>query len=371
MTLVTRREILRAGLLPTLRLAPNTIPFTSRDGAGTNRLSGQPGYLSGTFIYEEAPFPSCHASTIVEAGRGLVAAWFGGSDEGNPDVGIWLSHRDGGRWTAPVQMATGEQPEGKRWPCWNPVLFQPVSGPLLLFYKVGPSPRAWWGMLKTSDDGGDNWTEARRLPEGILGPIKNKPLQLPDGTLLCGSSTESGERPSRWRVHFERTADLGMTWKTVGPVNDGTEFGAIQPALLSLGGDRVKAVGRTRQGKVFQVSSEDGGLTWGNMAATSLPNPNSGIDAVTLRDGRHLIVYNHTSRGRSPLNVALSDDGSNWKAALILEDTPGEFSYPAVIQTADGLVHLTYTWHRKRIKHVVLDPAALQLKPIVAGRWPR
>ena len=68
---------------------------------------------------------------------------------------------------------------------------------------------------------------------------------------------------------------------------------------------------------------------------------------MTLKDGRHLLIYNHTDRGRSPLNLALSKDGKSWEGALVLENDPGkEFSYPAIIQTSDGLVHMTYTWHR-------------------------
>ncbi len=135
---------------------------------------------------------------------------------------------------------------------------------------------------------------------------------------------------------------------------------------------RLQAVGRTRLGKLFEVWSEDQGRTWGPLSLLPLPNPNSGIDAVMLRDGRSLLVYNHTTNGRSPLNVAVSRDGKVWDAALVLEDEPGqEFSYPAVIQTADGLVHATYTWHRTRIKHVVIDPAKLRLTPIANGAWPQ
>ena len=107
------------------------------------------------------------------------------------------------------------------------------------------------------------------------------------------------------------------------------------------------------------------------MTLTPLPNPNSGIDAVTLSDGLQLLVYNHTPRGRSPLNVAVSRDGKNWQAAAVLEDQPGEYSYPAVIQTPDGLVHVTYTWKRQRVRHVVLDPAKFELRPIDNGRWPQ
>jgi predicted neuraminidase len=332
-------------------------------------LAVQPGIITREFIYETAPFPECHASTIAESQGTLVAAWFGGTEEKAPDVGIWVARLENGKWTDPVEVANGVQKPAKdgtllRYPTWNPVLFQPKQGPLLLFYKVGPSPTKWWGMLTTSADGGKTWAKSRRLPDGILGPIKNKPIELAGGTLLCPSSTESPDLANKWQIHFEQTGDLGVHWGQTGPVNDGVEFGAIQPSILVHGGGKLQAVGRTRQGKVFQIFSDDDGKSWGKMTATMLPNPNSGIDAVTLRDGRHLIVYNHTTRGRSPLNVAVSSDGTDWKAALVLENEPGEFSYPAVIQSADGLVHVTYTWNRKRIRHVVVDPARLVLSAI-------
>lgn len=330
--------------------------------------AAQPGLIKSGFIYETASFPQCHASTIAETKHGLIAAWFGGTRESAKDVGIWSSRLEGGAWTPPVELANGIQHQAKRYPCWNPVLFQPRQGPLLLFYKVGPSPSTWWGMLITSDDGGKTWSEPRRLPEDISGPVKNKPVQLPNGDLLCPTSTED----AGWRVHFERTPDLGRTWQIIGPVNDGKEFGAIQPSILFHKDGRLQAVGRTRQGKVFQITSSDEGRTWDRMTATVLPNPNAGTDALTLRDGRHLLVYNHTPKGRSPLNVAVSNDGQAWQAALVLEEEPGkEFSYPAVIQTSDGMVHVTYTWKRQRVKHAVLDPAQLALRPMPGGEWPK
>ena len=263
------------------------------------------------------------------------------------------------------RSATGAEGD-QRFPCWNPVLFQPRDGPLMLFYKVGPSPSRWWGMLKTSDDAGKTWSAARRLPEGILGPIKNKPVQLEDGTILCGSSTED----AGWRVHMERTADLGKTWSRTDPLNDGRNLGSIQPGILNLGHGRLEILCRSKQGKIYQSRSDDAGKTWSAPAATDLPNPNSGIDAVTLKDGRSLLVYNHTTTGRSPLNVAVSADGKAWTPALVLEDEPGEYSYPAVIQAADGKVHVTYTWRRQRIKHVVLDPAMIRGDPAVCKGTP-
>ncbi len=314
--------------------------------------------LKSEFIFETAPFPACHASTIVETTPGhLVAAWFGGTAERNPDVGIWVARQENGKWMPPVEVANGVQADGSRVSAWNPVLFQPREGPLLLFYKLGPEPRRWWGMVTTSGDGGKTWAPARRLPDGILGPIKNKPVQLADGSLLAPSSTESEE--AGWQVHFERSTDLGRTWTATPPVNTKAEFNAIQPSLLFFPDGRLEAVGRSKNGVVYQTWSADDGRTWSKLTPTNLPNPSSGTDAVTLADGRQLIVYNHTPTGRTPLNVAVSRDGSNWQPVLVLEDGPGEYSYPAVIQTSDGLVHITYTWQRRRIKHVVLDPRKL------------
>jgi predicted neuraminidase len=335
------------------------------------------GVLKIEFIYETAPFPECHASTIAEAKNGLVAAWFGGTKEKHPDVGIWVARYENGRWTVPVEVANGVESAEKRYPTWNPVLHQPrqKNAPLLLFYKVGPSPSTWWGMMMSSMDGGKTWSKPQRLPDHIAGPIKNKPVELSNGDLLCPSSTED----KGWRVHFERTTDFGKTWQRTEAINDGREFSVIQPTVFFHKGknktETLQALFRSRQGKVVESWSEDQGRTWSKLVTSSLPNPNSGIDGLTLKDGRHLLVYNHVvpvqgKGARSPLNVAVSADGKTWQAALVLEKEPGEFSYPAVIQTHDGLVHITYTWNRKKIRRVVLDPKKLALREMKDGAWP-
>ena len=331
------------------------------------------GIITDEFIYQTAPFPECHASTIAQTKTGLIAAWFGGTKEGNKDVCIWISRNENGKWSTPENVANGIQNDTLRYPCYNPVLYQVPNGELILFYKIGPKPAAWKGFMKTSNDGGKTWSAQQSLPDGILGPVKNKPVLLKNGTLLCPSSNES----SGWKVHMETTTDNGKTWKSL-IVADGDTHGAIQPSILFHKDGSLQALCRSRDRAIVETWSMDNGVTWSPLVKTDLPNNNSGTDAVTLKDGRQLLVYNHVlppgkevKGARTPLNVAISPDGKKWYAALILEDSPiSQYSYPAVIQTSDGLVHFVYTWRRQRIKHVVVDPSKLKLVEIKNGEWP-
>ncbi len=334
-------------------------------------------------IFEIAAKPTkeCHASSIAETDSGLVATWFGGTREKDPDVGIWISRQVDDQWTKPQEVVNGVQSQTLRYACWNPVLFQAEHGPLMLFYKVGPSPTTWWGMVTISEDNGETWSWPTKLGEHwaighLLGPVKNKPIQLSDGSILCPSSTEVdvAEGDGYWRVHFEVSRDRGKTWDIIGPINNGISFDVIQPSLLSYQNGDLQVLCRSKQNVIAQSWSKDGGRSWSEFEAINLPNPSSGTDAVTLSDGRQLLVYNHTTRqtkirSRQMLNVALSDTGKQWEPSLTLEletgQRPagrrhwGEYSYPAVIQAEDGMVHITYTYNREGIKHVVLDPSKL------------
>jgi len=307
------------------------------------------------FIFDRAPFSQCHASTLAETPEGLVVAWFGGRREKNPDVGIWLSRQTVSGWTVPVEVANGAQPDGRRFPTWNPVLFRAKQGPLTLFYKVGPDPAHWWGMAATSSDHGRHWESPIRMPAGTIGPAKNKPIELPDGTLLSPSSREAGA----WRVQIERRAPADDAWQLANRIPGSDRYRAIQPTLLAYPTGRLQLLARSREDRIVKSWSDDDGRQWSELSETMLLNPNSGIDAVMLRDGRALLVYNPTRWRRSPLVVAISVDGDHWQPVLTLEKGAGEYSYPAVIQTRDGRVHITYTWKRERIRHVVLDPDRL------------
>ena len=317
--------------------------------------------------------PQCHASTLAATPAGLVMACFAGEREGHECVDIRVLRQVGGTWLPAVSVATGQMVGGPCFPCWNPVLHQVPGGPLLLFYKVGPNCADWWGMLLQSHDHGQTWSNPQRLPDGIWGPIKNKPMILPDGSLLCPTSSEH----AGWQVWLQRTSDLGKSWTSIGPLNDGEILGAIQPSLLLWAPDRLQLLCRTRQGWLAESQSPDLGKSWEPLRLISLPNPNCGIDAVRLTDGRALLIYNHVGNppgkqwgSRSPLNLAISNDGRTWDAALVLEDQPGEYSYPAIIQDAAGLVHLSWTWRRQLVRTLTLDPRQFQAYPMTAGQWP-
>jgi predicted neuraminidase len=331
-----------------LAMASGSIPSTRAASAVVKR----------EFIFEPGLVPTNHSSTIVETIDGLLAGWFGGPRARDPLNSIYSVRYDGTNWSKPVKILEGGT-GSTRHQCWNPVLFQPSRGPLLLFYKVGPSPEEWWGMLTTSTNAGQSWTMPRRLPNGFVGPVRNKPIELPDGSLLCGASVEQ----DGWRVHIERTFAAGERWEKTGPLNDPAEIAAIQPTILLHENSSLQILCRTKQGFIAESWSRDTGKSWSTLTLTRLPNPNGAIDAVRIRDGRFLLVHNANATERNVLNLSVSQDGQHWVPELVLEEGSGEFSYPAIIQTSDGLVHITYSWNRQRIRHVVVDP-----RKLTAGR---
>ncbi len=256
----------------------------------------------------------------------------------------------------------------KRKACWNPVLFTLPNGEILLFYKVGLSVSDWQGCMVRSTDGGKTWSKREMLPKGYLGPVKNKPI-LMGRKLICGSSTEVGG----WKFHVEILDLDTKQWKYVGPVTADSALATtsqkrapidcIQPSLLKLKDGRIKVLMRTRNGRLAASYSSDGGYTWTPVTLTDVPNNQSGTDAVTLRDGRHVLIYNDfetimgTPKGpRTPLSIAVSDDGDNWRHVLTLEDSPiSQYSYPAIIEGRDGTLHCVYTWRRQRIAYKKID----------------
>lgn len=401
------------------KIGSGTYQFTVAIPAKSEKIVKQ------EFLYTKSSFPECHASTIVELKNGdLVASFFGGTKEKNPDCCIWVCRKPNGssEWSEPVIAADGvfslDDPligiaglsginekttmanvgpasknfkgdinKARRKACWNPVLFQVPGGDLLLFYKIGSSVGDWTGWLVRSKDGGKSWSQREPLPKGFLGPIKNKPIYL-DGRIISPSSTEDN---MGWRLHFEISDDFGKTWKMVGPleaelnlptalrksgaVQSDNETGepiqgkdmqpifAIQPSILIHKDGRLQILARTRNTKLATSWSSDKGDTWSKVTLSDVPNNNSGTDAVTMKDGRHVLIYNNfetlpgNPKGlRTPLSIAISNDGIDWKHILTLEDSPiNQYSYPSIIQGKSGKLHVIYTWRRELIKYAEID----------------
>lgn len=308
--------------------------------------------LETALIYESEPYPSCHASTILDTGNGMLAAWFGGTHEKHPDVSIYAAFYKNGKWEKPFRVADGVENELIRNPCWNPVLFKRNDGDIILYYKIGPSPSKWFGAYKISKDGGKTWSKEHRIPHNLLGPIKNKPVIAPDGGILYPTSIEDD---LGWRIYMEHSNQDLSDWRKIAIDNNG--FNAIQPSVLFYKDGSMQLLCRSKDKRIVESWSYDGGASWSKVQATSLPNNNSGTDAVTLADGvTQLLVYNPITQGRNKLALAASVDGKNWKDLLILEDQEkGEFSYPALIQGNDGKVYITYTYNRKQIKYAIVE----------------
>ena len=317
----------------------------------TRHLESDARIIVSEFIYDEAPFPQCHASTILETDSGLMAAWFGGTYESHPDVSIYVSTRQQGKWSDPMLVADGIQNDSLRYPCWNPVLVKRDNGDIILFYKAGPNPREWWGCYKVLAAGEKNWSASQRLPDSFLGPVKNKSFELTDGTYLHPSSFETNEK---WGICLEKSdQELGKWERTE---IDNRHFNAIQPAILKHKKKTLQMLCRSRENRIVESWSYDLGKSWTPLAETGLVNNNSGIDAVTLRNGLHLLVCNPIEKGRNKLSLLVSPDGNEWKELLVLEDQPvGEFSYPAIIEDKDGTVHITYTYNRVKMKYLALS----------------
>lgn len=320
------------------------------------------------FLFEDdRPFRSCHASTLIVLNRdNVLAAWFGGSEEGADDVGIWAAFRSNGVWSEPRQLA-GDGSE----PLWNPVLYRGADGVIALYYKAGKKIRSWRTMIMTSADEGKTWTSPKELVPGDAGgrgPVKNKPIPLFGGMLAAPASIETKER---WDAFADLSPDGGASWQrsetvplrrvTLPPSGEAssdknavTHKGVIQPTLWESSPGQVHMILRSTESSIFRSDSMDGGRTWCEAYVTGLPNNNSGIDLAQLDDGLLALVYNPVSGrhgDRTPLVIRFSNDnGLSWEQEVVLEDEPGEYSYPAIV-ACGGELHLTYTWRRERIAY--------------------
>ena len=317
----------------------------------------------------QEPFDSYCPSVVQSRPGVLEMTWYGGPTSGQANLeadtkmSIWFSRWEEESWTPAVEIATAQQK------CWNPVLCHLAQGHLMLFYKVGLNPRCWQGFFKYSLNGGRVWSTETMLPAGIIGPTRNHPVMNDRAILQCGSSWEAGEPGEAYAstaVWVEQTPDLGTTWCKVGPItkpgNDA--FGLLQPCLYydahgslrMLARDRAARAGKI--GWLWTATSSDGGDTWSKPEQTEVPNADLPVDVYRLTDGRYVLAYNPVHEGRSPLALALSKDGITWMPWLILEEGPGDFTYPSLQQIGNQL-HILYAATNpgpgaRRLRHAVI-----------------
>jgi len=304
---------------------------------------------------------SCHAATLTALpGGDLLAAWYAGSREAAPDVAIYGARLVPGSaaWSAPFLLAnTPDRPEG------NPVLFTDPDGGVWLLYVTLTGDKWTTSRMKfrRSADGGHTWGAKRVLSPEPGWMIRNRPLALPSGEWLLPAYDERD-----WTSFALISADQGKTWRSGSRVI--APPGVIQPAIAPLADCRLLMLLRTGGpgGWIWQATSADRGQTWSQAMPTAIPNNNSGLDLIRLRDGHLLLACNPVadSKRRTPLSLLLSDDeGHTWHRWLDVETDPGEFSYPALLQADDGTIHMVYTYLRTAIAHVALNDTNTDTAP--------
>ncbi|TAK94256.1 MAG: hypothetical protein EPO07_16940 [Verrucomicrobia bacterium] len=329
-------------------------------------------FIDPTFVQ-----PSTHVSSICELPEGrLAAVWYAGTREGARDVAIYFATREPGltnAWSPPRAIVTRETAGHETYryvkKVGNAVIFAGAGRQLhLIFVTTGFGGWSCSSLnLKTSRDGGKTWTISRRLG---LSPflnvselVKNKPAPLTDGGFavpvyheFLGAFPELlWWRPATGEFSAVKTRAFGG-------------HSAFQPALVTLDETNAVLLCRTTGSvKKLQVSrTADSGKTWSGAQTIDLPNSNSGLDAIRLADGRLLLAFNDTVSGRDNLRLAVSaDSGATWqRAATLAEEAGAEFSYPTLLQSNGGFIHVTYTWKRRGITHATFNAAWLdqQLK---------
>ena len=319
--------------------------------------------FSSELIFESIPgYPVHHCSSITEAPNGdLLVTWYGGSYESSDDQVLFLSRRKKGArtWSKPEIIVTSP---GK--PPGNAILFTDKAKRVWLLWGQmdGTQPMSrgtGWDacrlFYRTSADSGVTWSADKPFFHDTLGWLpRNLTIFLKDGTLLVPISDERNGHGVDLSF-FLATKDNGATWTQSGIMRGGE-----QPTFIERSDGTLLAYLRVRP-NIKAAESHDGGKTWTEPVPTQWKNPDAGISMRRLNDGHVLLVFNNQDNSRSPLHIARSlDEGRTWEKPLQLESNPGEYSYPSVLQTSDGKIHIIYTFRRYSIKHVELNEGWLE-----------
>lgn len=359
------RDARRGGVVPPAGIVP-TPPLA----AGATQAAP---FFRQSWVAPAGHTASAHSSTVCTLPSGdLMAVWYGGTREGATDVSLFTARLalGGSEWSAPertVDRALAEQELDRRVKkVGNAVIFADRSGMLWMVY-VSVTVGGWSGSalnVKTSRDEGRTWSPSQRLTVNpffnISSLVRNKPIYASDGRIGLPVYHELAMKYPQM-LWLTPGADGGVQDYTVRSLT--TSTGLIQPTLVPLANDRVLMMLRDRGGgrRLHTAYSNDNGWTWSAAEACGLPNPDSAVDGLRLRDGRVLLVYNHASSGRENIRLAVSsDEGRTWQPGPIIEQAAQkEYSYPCLAEDARGHIHLTYTWQRERIKHVEFNVAWL------------
>jgi predicted neuraminidase len=360
--------LLLAAAVPLLyhNLPPKAAPDFVIDKVTT--LSKAPDYMSMGYACENCLVASVHGSNVVETlDGGLLATWFGGSREGGRDVVLWGANfsPDKPGWSTPrrivgpaeTQAALGRYIKT----VGNSVLVRGEQGGLWLYY-VTVSVGGWAGSSLNamhSHDDGKTWDAPRRL---IATPFfnistlnKSAAVQYSDGTIGLPVYHE-------FIGKFAELLHLDNSGKVLQKTRITKGRHSIQPLLLPLEPQHALALMRDTgpaPGHVLSSRSDDAGKHWSADEKLELPNPDSAVAGLRRPDGSLLLVFNDTEAGRNSLALAVShDSGLHWHTVKHFEqgsDGKGEFSYPYLIRSSNGTMHLLYTWNRKRIRHVAFN----------------
>lgn len=387
MTMISNRtrigQALLIGAVACQAIAQNPVRQDLIDSALRARFDGKTrvGAISGTTeAYLSPIFPSSHAANLLQLRNGdLVCIWFSGSWEGESDVAIVFSRMKKGSsaWSKPqvVDHHIGESFQ-------NPTIFQAPDNSLKIFHttQIAKAGEAQAHVLETnSHDAGETWSTPQVLFDKNGAFTRHPLVILNDHVWLLPmtyvTSKGIGEGSETNYSVTELSRDAGKTWKEC-EIPD--SFGKVQPTVIESNKGGLIAFFRSRAADwIYQSASADG-CHWSIPEKTVLPNNNASVQAFRLHNGHIVIAFNNSqntvrdgkrvSALRKPLTVALSeDDGSTWKYARDIETgrsgfgqaersvkVPGreEYSYPSIYQTADGLIHVAYTFRRQTIKIV-------------------
>jgi predicted neuraminidase len=323
------------------------VPASARSTKGIK--TSKDAYFDRVAIPTDAVrYPYNHAATIVELeGGDLLVAWGAGSRELGPDTQIVASRRSASTktWSAPAVIA--DKPDRAD---ANPVLFTETSGAVHLFHVEMFGETFCLGRVveRISRDGAATWGEPRIALEAVCTMVKNKPLRTSTGRWVLPAYQEAIYQSQFW------TSDDGVKWTASSPLLTLLNNN-LQPSVVECSDGTLLALMRCAGNGRFtwEGRSSDGGKSWSLKDRCDLPNPNSGLDMVRLADGKIVLIYNPSKTDRTPISAAIStDDGKTWSVARTIESGDPQLSYPAVIQTRDGMIHAVYSHRLEHIEHV-------------------